>query len=175
MITVTAGDLTRQDTQVVVNAANRELAHGGGVAAALARAGGLAVQSESDAWVAEHGPLADGEAAVTSAGDMEATWVVHVAGPIYSESDDDPSKLAAAVTAALDATLELGADSVSMPAISAGIYGYPMNEALTVTTEAAAQWERDNPDWVGEIRFVTLDADIADRWRHVVAKAQPSA
>lgn len=171
MITVTAGDLTRQDTQVVVNAANRQLAHGGGVAAALVRAGGPTIQTESDAWVAAHGPLADGQAAVTSAGDMVASWVVHVAGPIHSGSDDDPVRLAAAVTAALDATLWLGAESVSIPAISAGIYGYPIDEALTVITATATRWEAGHPDWSGEIRFVTLEDNVAERWRQVAAEA----
>ena len=171
MITVTAGDLTQQDIDVVVNAANRGLAHGGGVAAALARAGGPVVQSESDAWVAEHGPLADGQAAVTTAGDMTATWVVHVAGPIYSRSDDDPVKLAEAVTSALNAVLSLGARSVAIPAISAGIYGYPMDEALMVITDAAVAWEAAHPEWHGEVRFVTLDGDVAERWGQLVGRA----
>ena len=171
MITVVVGDLTRQDTQVIVNAANRELAHGGGVAAALARAGGEAVQAESDAWVTEHGALADGEAAVTTAGEMSATWIVHVAGPIFSGAEDDPARLAAAVTAALNAVLALGARSVAMPAISTGIYGYPMDEALTVITQATTAWETDHPEWHGEVRFVTLDGDVAERWGKLVGGA----
>ena len=171
MITVATGDLTRQDTQVVVNAANRELAHGGGVAAALVRAGGPAVQAESDDWVTEHGPLADGEAAVTTAGDMRATWIVHVAGPIFSGADDDSARLAAAVTAALDTVLSLGARSVAMPAISAGIYGYPMDDALAVITDAAEAWEAAHPEWDGEVRFVTLDGDVAEHWRTLVGRA----
>lgn len=171
MITVVAGDLTRQDTQVVVNAANRQLAHGGGVAAALVRAGGPSVQSESDSWVAEHGPLADGQAAVTTAGDMVAAWIVHVAGPIYSGSDDDPTKLAATVTAALDAVVSLDARSVAMPAISAGIYGYPIDEALAVITDAATRWEADHPEWGGEIRFVAFEAEVAERWHKLVGAA----
>lgn len=77
------GDLTRLGTDVVVNAANEHLAHGGGVAAALSRAGGPAVQAESDRWVAEHGPVGPGRAAVTTAGALPARWIVHVVGPRF--------------------------------------------------------------------------------------------
>jgi hypothetical protein len=83
------GDLTRQDVDVVVNAANEHLQHGGGVAAALARAGGAAVREESDAHVATHGPVEPGSAAVTTAGALPARHIVHVVGPRYRRGQDN--------------------------------------------------------------------------------------
>ena len=129
-VLVVVGDLTQQPVDAIVNAANRELQHGGGVAAAIARAAGPGLQQESDAWVAEHGALKRGQAAVTSAGALHARHVVHTAGPIHDPtSDDNEPALRAAVCGALDAAADVGARSLAFPAISAGIYGYPPDEA----------------------------------------------
>ncbi|MBA2529014.1 MAG: macro domain-containing protein, partial [Euzebyales bacterium] len=98
-LVVVEGDLTRQDVDAVVNAANERLAHGGGVAAALARAGGPTVQAESDRWVAEHGTLTPGQAAVTGGGGMAARWVVHVVGPRFRPGQDNEGLLRQAVRA----------------------------------------------------------------------------
>ena len=93
------GDLTALDVDAIVNAANDRLQHGGGLAAAIVRAGGLEIQVESDRWVREHGPLAPGEAAVTTAGRMTCRAVVHVAGPMWREDQDNAELLSAAVRA----------------------------------------------------------------------------
>lgn len=156
-----AGDLTAQETDAVVNAANERLAHGGGVAAALAKAGGPAVQAESDGWVADHGPVGPGEAAVTTAGDMPARMLVHVVGPRYRERQDNEGLLRQAVRAALDAAAERGATSVAMPAISAGIFGYPPEEAATVIGRASVGWLNEHAGPVSEIRLVGLDEESA--------------
>jgi O-acetyl-ADP-ribose deacetylase (regulator of RNase III) len=159
-ITVVAGDITEQSVNAIVNAANVHLAHGGGVAGAIARAGGAVVQEESDAWVAAHGPLSPGVAAVTSAGAMPATWVIHVAGPIHHPDQDNAGLLATAVRAALDTTAQLGARSVALPAISAGIYGYPTAEATAVIATTAAEWCELNPDALDEVRLVGHGAAV---------------
>lgn len=159
-ITVVAGDITEQTADAVVNAANTDLSHGGGVAAAIARAGGAVIQEESDAWVAAHGPLSPGAAAVTSAGAMPARWVVHVAGPIHQPGQDNAGLLATAVRAALDTASRLGARSVAMPAISAGIYGYPAAEATAVIATTVQEWCRANPQALDEVRLVGYGADV---------------
>ena len=161
-IVAVQGDLTAQEVDAVVNAANEHLAHGGGVAAAIVRAGGRVVQDESDRWVAEHGPVAPGGAAVTSAGAMPARWVVHVVGPRYRSGQDDAGMLAAAVTAALDAAAGLDARSVALPAISAGIFGYPPGEATAIVARAVSVWCTAHPDALDEVRLVGYDAATRD-------------
>lgn len=153
-VRTTTADLTTMEIDVVVNAANEHLAHGGGVAAAMSRAGGPSVQTESDEWVADNGPVGDGQAAVTTAGDMPATWIVHVVGPRYRGDGSDASKLAAAVDAALDASLGLGAATVALPAISTGIFGYPLDDATKVIVTACRSWIADHPTTDLEIVLV---------------------
>jgi O-acetyl-ADP-ribose deacetylase (regulator of RNase III) len=155
------GDLTRQEVDVVVNAANPQLQHGGGVAAALARAGGAQVQRDSDAWVDEFGALGPGRAAVTTAGSLPAEHIVHVVGPRYREGQDNEGLLREAVRAALDTARELGAGSVALPAISAGIFGYPPAEAGRVIADEAMRWAVDDPGSVAEVRLVALDEESA--------------
>lgn len=158
-IAVVRGDLTTQDVDALVNAANEHLAHGGGVAAAISRAGGPTIQAESDAWVRRHGPLSPGRAAITSAGAMAARWVVHVAGPIHGDGQDAPGLLATAVRAALDAAMSVGARSVALPAISTGIYGYPMTEATAIIASAVRAWCAEHPEALDEVRLVGYGDD----------------
>ena len=153
-ITVVQGDITAREVDAIVNAANDRLQHGGGVAAAIARAGGPTIQEESDAWIAEHGPLSPGVAAVTSAGDMPARWVIHVAGPIHREGQDNAGLLRTAVRTALDAARDAGARRVVLPAISAGVYGYPVHEATTVIAATVKAWRHLHPDALDEIWLV---------------------
>lgn len=155
------GDLTAQEVDAIVNAANERLAHGGGVAAALARAGGPEVQADSDRWVAEHGEVGPGQAAVTTAGDLPARMLVHVVGPRYREGQDNEGLLRQAVRAALDAAREASAASVALPAISAGIFGYPPNEAGRVIAEECVRWLGDQPGAVRDIRLVGIDDESA--------------
>jgi O-acetyl-ADP-ribose deacetylase len=161
-IRVVEGDLTVQEVDAVVNAANTHLLHGGGVAAAIADAAGPSLQAESSAWVEEHGPLRDGVAALTTAGDLPARIVIHVAGPVHdAERDDNADRLAAAAVAALDAAASHGARSIAFPAISAGIYGYPLDEATQVLTDAVTGWLAASPRSLDEVRLVGFDARVA--------------
>jgi O-acetyl-ADP-ribose deacetylase len=162
-IVALTGDLTRQQVDAIVNAANTHLQHGGGVAAAIARAAGPTLQRESDAWVAEHGPLRDGVAAVTSAGRLPCRFVVHVAGPVHDPGrEDNADRLRAAVVAALDAGTEQGARSLAFPAISAGIYGYPLAEATAVLADAVAIWTQRHPGRLDEVRLVGFEDRVTD-------------
>lgn len=156
------GDLTALPVDAVVNAANERLAHGGGVAAALSRAGGPEVQRASDAWVAHHGPLRAGQAAVTTGGRMPARWLIHVVGPRHRAGQDNAGLLRGAVRAALDAADELEARSIALPAISAGIFGYPPPEATTVIADACAEWLHERPEHVADVLLVGFDDATAD-------------
>ena len=160
-LTVVEGDLATQDVHAVVNAANEQLQHGGGVARALAHAAGPALQDESDAWIGEHGEVGPGQAAVTGGGALPADHVVHVVGPRYREGQDNEGLLRQAVTVALDAARDAGAASVALPAISAGIFGYPPAEAASVIASTCAEWLRGAPGTVTEIRLVSYDAGAA--------------
>lgn len=157
-VRVVQGDLTEQDVDAIVNAANNRLQHGGGVAGAIVRAGGRVIQDESNEWVRANGVLRSGGAAVTSAGTLPAEHTIHVAGPIYQEGQDNEGLLRAAVAAALDATATVGATSIAFPAISAGIYGYPIAEATAVLADEIVQWTRANPGALREVRLVAYDA-----------------
>ena len=160
-ITALQGDLARQEVDAIVNAANDHLAHGGGLAGAIVRAVGWEIQEESDRWVAEHGPLSPGKAAVTGAGRLPCGRVIHVAGPIYREGHDNEGLLRAAVRAALDAAAAAECRTVALPAISAGIYGYPPGDASRVIADEAAAWARAHPGVIEEIRLVGFDAAAA--------------
>jgi O-acetyl-ADP-ribose deacetylase (regulator of RNase III) len=136
------GDITKLDTEAIVNAANRRLAHGGGVAAAIARSGGPVIRKESKDWVREHGRVPTGSVAITSGGNLKADYVIHAVGPVYSSRS--PSKaaqeLASAVKSALQMADEHGLRSIALPAISTGIFGYPLAEAAHVMLKAAIDY-----------------------------------
>jgi O-acetyl-ADP-ribose deacetylase (regulator of RNase III) len=137
-----SGDITKMDTDAIVNAANERLAHGGGVAGVISRKGGPVIQRESDAWVRQHGPVVTGSAAITSGGDLKARYVIHAVGPIYDGTPRSAKLLASAVRAALQMADDHGLKSIALPAISTGIFGYPMEEAAQVMLRAAIAYLR---------------------------------
>jgi putative ATPase len=171
VIKVVQGDLTAQPVAAIVNAANEHLQHGGGVAAAIVQAGGQVVQNESDQWVAEHGPIGPGRAAITSAGNLPARYVIHVVGPRYREGQDNEALLEQAVVAALDAAAMSGCRTVALPAISAGIFGYPRAEACQVIVTACRKWLDRRPGLISEIRLVGFDSEIADEFQRALNSA----
>jgi O-acetyl-ADP-ribose deacetylase (regulator of RNase III) len=131
------GDITELDTDAIVNAANEHLAHGGGVAGVISRKGGRVIQRESNDWVRQHGPVRTGTAAITSGGRLKARHVIHTVGPVYDGTPRSAERLASAVRAALQMADEHGLRSIALPAISTGIFGYPMEEAAQVMLQAA--------------------------------------
>ncbi|MGD2143553.1 MAG: macro domain-containing protein [Anaerolineae bacterium] len=133
------GDITQLSTDAIVNAANQRLAHGGGVAAVIAQAGGRAIQKESSEWLRKHGPVPTGSAAITSGGELKADYVIHTVGPVYDPTSRSESAelLASAVKSALQLAVEHDLRSIALPAISTGIFGYPMDEAAEVMLTAA--------------------------------------
>jgi len=134
------GDLTEMDVDAIVNAANEQLAHGGGVAGAISRRGGPAIQQESNEWVRRHGRVPTGGAAITTGGGLRARHVIHAVGPVYDDTPRSAERLASAVRAALQMADDHGLGSVALPAISTGIFGYPMEEAARVMIGAAVAY-----------------------------------
>jgi O-acetyl-ADP-ribose deacetylase (regulator of RNase III) len=134
------GDITELEVDAIVNAANEHLAHGGGVAGAISRKGGPIIQEESYKWVREHGPVPTGSAAITSGGRLKARYVIHAVGPVYDGTPLSAELLAAAVRAALRLADENRVKSVAMPAISTGIFGYPVAEAAAVILRTVLEY-----------------------------------
>lgn len=126
------GDLTTLSVDAIVNAANSQLQHGGGVAGAIVRRGGRVIQEQSD----RIGFVPVGNAAVTEAGELPSRWVIHAVGPRMGEGDED-RKLHDATIASLERAEEIGAATVAFPAISTGIFGYPIERCARVMLAAA--------------------------------------
>jgi O-acetyl-ADP-ribose deacetylase (regulator of RNase III) len=164
-IELVLGDIVEQEVDAVVNAANSGLMGGGGVDGAILRAGGDAQLAARRELRDRIGSLPTGRAAATAAGDMRCRWVIHVVGPVYSRLEDRSELLAACYREALRVADELGVASIAFPAVSAGIYGWPMPSAadIAVTTVAATQTA------VADVRFVLYSQDAYDEFARAVA------
>jgi O-acetyl-ADP-ribose deacetylase len=149
------GDLTEQQVDAIVNAANESLLGGGGVDGAIHRAGGPEVLAESRTL----GGCATGDAKPTTAGQLPARWVIHAVGPVWRGGGRrEAEQLASAHRRALEVARDLGARTVAFPAISCGIYGYPPDLAAPVAVAALAEFEHD----FELVRFVFLDEALRD-------------
>lgn len=142
-IQIVQGDITTEEVDAIVNAANEHLQHGGGVAGTISRKGGSAIQKESDAWVREHGRVSHSRPAWTSGGRLPAKYVIHAVGPVWGGGDED-NKLASAVTGCLRVADELECSSIALPAISTGIYGFPRERAAGVSFAAIERYFAEN-------------------------------
>ena len=165
LISAIEADITTLGVDAVVNAANTHLQHGGGVALAIARAGGPVIQQASDEWIREHGPLAPGVVAITPAGRMPARIVAHVAGPRFRSGQNNQDLLQTAVLAALSAAADHSCRTVALPAISAGIYGYPLREATRVIASAVEAWCETHPERLDEVLLVGFDAGVTEAFQ----------
>lgn len=158
---VVQGDITAETCDAIVNAANTRLAHGGGVAGAIARAGGPEIQQQSDAWVAAHGEVPTGGAAITTGGTLAAKHVIHAVGPVWGSGSEE-AKLASAVRAALALAEEHSLASIAMPAISSGIYGFPKELCAKVFFDVLEQWLDEVPGRsLQDIRLCNFDDPTA--------------
>jgi O-acetyl-ADP-ribose deacetylase (regulator of RNase III) len=151
-IELVEGDITEQDVDAIVNAANASLLGGGGVDGAIHRRGGPEILAECREIRRTRYPegLPTGLAVATTAGDLPARWVIHTVGPVYARSDDPPGELASCHIESLRVADELGATTIAFPAISTGAYGYPLEEAASVALQAVRRSMTD----VEEVRFV---------------------
>ena len=164
-ITILEGDIVEQDVDAVVNAANSGLLGGGGVDGAILRAGGQAQLDARRDLVGRIGSLPTGQAAWSEAGDMPARWVIHVVGPVHSRSEDRTELLASCYRNALAVADELGATSIAFPAVSAGIYGWPIGDAADVAVGTVAS----TPTKVADVRFVLFSGDVLRQFQRAYA------
>jgi O-acetyl-ADP-ribose deacetylase len=149
-LTFVVGDLTEQRVDAIVNAANEALAPGGGVCGAIRRAGGDEIFDEA----ARLGGCATGDAKATGAGRLPARYVIHAVGPVWGGGDAGEAELlGSAYRRSLEVAEELGCRTIALPALSTGIYGYPVELAAPVAVAAV----RPFADRFDEIRFVFLD------------------
>lgn len=157
VLQIVQGDLSEERVDAIVNAANSRLAHGGGVAGAIARRGGQQIQRESDEWVRQHGPVSHADPAYTSSGNLPCKYVIHAVGPVWGEGDED-AKLVAAVQGSLRRADELGLQSIALPAISTGIFGFPKQRAAGVILSAIGVYLAETPaSSLQQVRLVLYD------------------
>jgi len=170
VIVLVRGDITVADVDAVVNAANSSLLGGGGVDGAIHRCGGPAILAECRELRATRYPdgLPTGQAVATTAGDLPARWVIHTVGPVYAKREDRRHLLVSCYRESLRVADELGAATVAFPAVSAGIYGWPMDDAARVAVETV----RDTPTSVREARFVLFSDDALAAFQAVRAKGR---
>jgi putative ATPase len=175
-IQIVQGDITTEEVDAIVNAANEHLQHGGGVAWAISKKGGPAIQQESDAWIRQHGPVSHSRPAWTSGGLLPAKYVIHAVGPVWGDphdagtGGDEDKKLFDAVTGSLRVADELKCKSIAMPAISTGIFGFPKERAAGIIFTSIEKYFGDNPfSTVKTIKIVLFDQSTVDafikQWR----------
>jgi O-acetyl-ADP-ribose deacetylase len=152
------GDITIQDADAIVNAANSSLLGGGGVDGAIHRAGGPAILEECRKIRAAQGSCSPGNAVITSGGKLKARWVVHTVGPVWRGGDgNEDVTLANAYKNSLSRAMEVEAKTIAFPSISTGAYGYPVEKAALVAMNAISEFLSANKDSFSEIRFVLFD------------------
>jgi O-acetyl-ADP-ribose deacetylase (regulator of RNase III) len=154
-ITLVRGDITRESVDAIVNAANSSLLGGGGVDGAIHRRGGPAILEECRSLRASrYGKgLPTGQAVATTAGELDARWVIHTVGPVHSKTEDRSDLLASCYRESLRVADELGARTVAFPAVSTGIYGWPIDDGARIAVETVRAADTD----VEEVRFVLFD------------------
>jgi len=159
---IVQGDLTEENVDAIVNAANSHLAHGGGVAGAISRRGGGQIQAESNAWVRQHGPVTHDKPAYTGAGKLACRYVIHAVGPVWGSGYED-EKLASAVRGSLALADRLSLESIAIPAISTGIFGFPVDRAARVILVVIRGYFTDNPgSGLQQVRLTLYDRKTVD-------------
>lgn len=157
-LTIIQGDITRQATDAIVNAANSGLMGGGGVDGAIHRAGGPAILEECKQIVAKQGRLPTGQAVITTGGKLPAKYVIHTVGPVWRGGNN---KEAALLESTYRESLKLAAKhkliSISFPSISTGAYGYPLAEAAIIALKAVASFLKESKTTLKEVVFVLFD------------------
>jgi len=152
-IVLIQGDITQEETDAIVNAANSGLRGGGGVDGAIHRAGGKAIMEECR----KIGYCPTGKAVITTGGNLKAPWVIHTVGPVYRDGNHgEPELLASAYRESLALAAKRGLKRLSFPSISTGAYGYPLREAAAVALKTVKEFLEEHPE-IEEVRFVLFD------------------
>ena len=160
-IQIVQGDITIEEVDAIVNAANEYLQHGGGVARTISKQGGPEIQKESDAWVRQHGRVSHANPAWTSGGHLPSKYIIHAVGPVWGDGGEN-NKLKAAVNGSLRVADDLGCTSVALPAISTGIYGFPKDLAAGVILLAIENYFVENTSQLRVIKLVLYDQPTVD-------------
>ena len=153
MIECIQGDITKVEVDAIVNAANAHLAGGGGVDGAIHAAGGPSIMEECRAI----GGCPTGSAVATGAGNLKAKWIFHAVGPRYKGRTKDVEQLASCHLKCLDLALKKGCRSIAFPAISTGVYGYPMAQASVISVGTVRGWLENHPEEIDRVLFVLFD------------------
>jgi O-acetyl-ADP-ribose deacetylase (regulator of RNase III) len=166
---IVEGDITVEEVDAIVNAANNHLQHGGGVALAIATRGENVIQKESRDWIQKHGRVPHTHPAWTSGGTLPAKYVIHAVGPVWGDRDED-RKLADAVSGSLRVADELKLSSIAMPAISTGIFGFPKDRAAGIIFRTIEEYFNQNKSGIQVIRITLFDgttiAIFMDTWNN---------
>jgi len=160
-IQIVQGDITAEAVDAIVNAANEHLQHGGGVAWAISKKGGPAIQKESDAWIRQHGLVPHAHPAWTSGGLLPAKYVIHAVGPVWGDGNED-KKLSEAVTGSLRVADELKCASIALPAISTGIFGFPKDRAAGIIFSAIEKYFENNESNLKVVKLTLFDQATVD-------------
>ena len=167
ILQIVQGDITVEEVDAIVNAANEHLQHGGGVAWAISKRGGPTIQRESDEWVRTKGTVNHAHPAWTSGGLLPVKYVIHAVGPVWGEGDED-AKLSAAVSGSLHVADELELHSIAFPAISTGIFGFPKERAAKIILGAIETYFKENASsGIKVVRLVLFDQSTADAFLQV--------
>jgi len=170
-LTIVQGDITRQATDAIVNAANPGLMGGGGVDGAIHRAGGPAILEECKGIVSRQGRLPTGKAVITTGGNLKARFVIHTVGPVWHGGNSgEPELLASAYRESLKVAAENNLSSVSFPSISTGAYGYPVAEAAKVAINAVAAFLKEQVTSIREVVFVLFDSATFENYSLVLGE-----
>ncbi|WP_433499523.1 O-acetyl-ADP-ribose deacetylase [Sphaerimonospora sp. CA-214678] len=172
-ISLVQGDITDQRVDAIVNAANSSLMGGGGVDGAIHRRGGPEILAECRELRASRYPdgLPTGQAVATTAGALQARWVIHTVGPVYSRGEDRSHLLASCYRESLVVAASLGAVTVAFPAISAGVYRWPMRDAARIALSTVRQaWPAGSS--VAEARFVLFDSAAYAVFEEILAESR---
>jgi O-acetyl-ADP-ribose deacetylase (regulator of RNase III) len=169
-ITVVLGDITDQAVDAIVNAANSSLLGGGGVDGAIHRRGGGRILAECRALRAGEfaAGLPTGQAVATTAGDLPARWVIHTVGPVFSPRQDRSGLLASCFRESLRVADELGAESIAFPAVSAGVYRWPADDAARTAVSTVLA----TPTAVAEVRFTLFSQPVHDAFARALINLQ---
>jgi O-acetyl-ADP-ribose deacetylase (regulator of RNase III) len=167
------GDITRQATDAIVNAANPSLMGGGGVDGAIHRAGGPAILAECKQIVSRQGRLPTGRAVITTGGNLRAKYVIHTVGPVWHGGGKGEAELlASAYRESLKVATEHKLASVAFPSISTGVYGYPVTQAARIAIHAVITFLRHGTTTIKEVVFVLFDGKTLDAYSVALA-AEP--
>ncbi len=159
-------DITKEKVDCIVNAANSYLQHGGGVALAISRAGGHIVQEQSDEYIKKHGKVKTGNVAVTDGGNLQAKFIIHAVGPVWKGGENNERNLLYnAVTNSLREAEKLKCSSIAIPAISSGIFGFPVSECAKIFKKALIDFGKTSPSYLKIIKLYDISTRTIETFK----------